>query len=737
MVYFIHDKWLRFTAAAIVACSWYLYTGSMEKEYISKEADYLLSLTHLMAGVKDRDSLLQVINGHFKKLVDFTYSVTLLLSPDRQTFSMFLLDPASLSAGHPDYVGIVTGQNPSEDCIFNKALTADLPVVWDIAALAAGDPATTPAYIRMFHASGVQEAVSAGLWNDREKFGLLVLYSDRKGTVSPSQLSIIKGMANLVSIAVSNILANEGLRAREKEKEALLAISHEMAKIRDKNQLLSAINTSLKNLFYFTHSSIAAINDDRETFTVFLTDPGSRSKDHPEFIKMITAKYPINDGLFNTFLQTDEPTVSDIEKNYTIDWMPRYTKIHYEAGLREAISVPMHGEKEIFGILTFYSDKKKSFTADNISIIKGVTNQVAVAVSNILAHEKIIRQLEEISTYRQQLEQENQYLQQQINTTFNYDEIIGQSPAMQRVYQLLSQVAFADSTVLILGETGTGKELVARAIHNASSRKNKLMIKVNCAALPASLIESALFGHEKGSFTGAIERRIGKFEMANNSTLFLDEIGELPPELQVKLLRVLQERELERVGGQTTIKVDVRIIAATNRSLSQEVASGRFRMDLFYRLNVFPVELPPLRDRKEDLPALIHHFINRYATNTGKKVNRASEAAMRQMYAYNWPGNVRELEHIIERSVLLADGNIIRSVPLPSQTQSRDASNDNQKVKTLDEAERDYIISILRRCQGKIQGVGGAAELLGIPPTTLHSKIKKLHIKKIYKPEQS
>jgi transcriptional regulator with GAF, ATPase, and Fis domain len=292
-------------------------------------------------------------------------------------------------------------------------------------------------------------------------------------------------------------------------------------------------------------------------------------------------------------------------------------------------------------------------------------------------------------------------------------------------------VAAADSTVLILGETGTGKELIARAIHNSSLRKEKLMVRVNCGALPASLIESELFGHERGSFTGAIEQRIGKFELASGSTLFLDEIGELVPELQVKLLRALQEKEIERIGGKGVIKTNVRIIAATNRVLHKEVEAGRFRSDLYYRLNVFPITIPSLRERKEDIPSLVSYFISRYSRNTGKKVTTISQKVMQDLMVYDWPGNVRELEHLIERSVLLSTGTTIKEVYLPvKDRRSQSGITNTPRMKTIWENERDHIISVLQKCNGKIRGAGGAAEILDIPPTTLHSRMKKLGIKK-------
>jgi len=291
------------------------------------------------------------------------------------------------------------------------------------------------------------------------------------------------------------------------------------------------------------------------------------------------------------------------------------------------------------------------------------------------------------------------------------------------VFDHLSLVAPSDTSVLILGESGTGKERIATSIHQLSPRKRKPLIRVNCATLPANLIESELFGHEKGSFTGATDKRIGRFEQADGGTIFLDEIGEMPVELQVKLLRVLQEKEIERIGGQSSIKINVRIIAATNRNLEKEVAEGRFRLDLYYRLNVFPLLLPPLRDRKEDIPALVQHFIRQYNQKTGKKITGLSAQALSSLLGYHWPGNIRELEHLIERSVLLTKGSLIEDIVLLNTGQTA-VPPEEQRIKTIDENERDHIIAVLKKCNGRIWGAGGAAEVLSVPPTTLNSKKK-------------
>jgi DNA-binding NtrC family response regulator len=317
-----------------------------------------------------------------------------------------------------------------------------------------------------------------------------------------------------------------------------------------------------------------------------------------------------------------------------------------------------------------------------------------------------------------------------IATTPGFDGIIGNSHLMLNVFDQVTQVAPFDTSVLILGESGTGKERIADCIHNLSSRKRKPLVKINCATLPATLIESELFGHEKGSFTGATEKRTGKFEHADGGTIFLDEIGEMPLDLQVKLLRVLQEKEIEPIGSRSTIKINVRVVAATNRNLEKEVGEGRFRLDLYYRLNVFPIVLPSLRERTEDIPALAQHFISIYNRKSGKRITELSDKVLKNMMAYSWPGNIRELENLIERSVLLSKGAIIEDILFPTQIGYVLPNAQEPHVKTIHENERDYIISVLKKCNGKIWGAGGAAEILNVPPSTLKSKMKKLGIQK-------
>jgi transcriptional regulator with GAF, ATPase, and Fis domain len=342
------------------------------------------------------------------------------------------------------------------------------------------------------------------------------------------------------------------------------------------------------------------------------------------------------------------------------------------------------------------------------------------------------------------LEAQNTYLLEEIKETHNFEEIVGPSRSLAEVIEKVKLVASTDSSVLILGETGTGKELVARAVHSNSERRSRPLVKVNCAALPSGLIESELFGHEKGAFTGATDRRIGRFEIAHGGTIFLDEIGDMPPDVQVKLLRVLQEHEFERVGGSVPIKVDVRVISATNRDLVRSISQGAFRQDLYYRLNVFPIQLPPLRERREDIPPLVHYFVRRFSLKIGRKITRIQRETMERMISYNWPGNVRELENVIERAVILSRGSELEVAPdvLPemaaaAHTQAaapRPAHEENRSVapspQSIDQVERNHILEVLMRTNWRIEGADGAAALLKLNPSTLRSRMKKLGVQR-------
>jgi formate hydrogenlyase transcriptional activator len=391
-------------------------------------------------------------------------------------------------------------------------------------------------------------------------------------------------------------------------------------------------------------------------------------------------------------------------------------------GMHSHLSIPFRIGGRIIGAVAFAAFRDtRAWPDDLIARLTLVGEVFAHAVARKREHEKLLKAMAEIKILKDRLERENAYLKGAAQVR-PLQGIMGKSPRFLTVLDDIVQVARTDSTVLLLGETGTGKEVLAQAIHDASARKDRPMIKVNCAALPAALIESELFGREKGAFTGALARQAGRFEIADGSTIFLDEVGELPLELQPKLLRVLQEGEFERLGGSRTIKVDARVIAATNRPLVQAVTDGRFREDLFYRLNVFPVEVPPLRERREDIPLLSWTFVKEFSNSMGKPIDTIAEDAMAALVAYPWPGNVRELRNVIERAMILTRGATLQIKLGNPALRPQGASN----AGTLEEAERDHILRALERCSWRIRGPNAAAELLGMKPTTLESRIKKL-----------
>jgi len=369
---------------------------------------------------------------------------------------------------------------------------------------------------------------------------------------------------------------------------------------------------------------------------------------------------------------------------------------------------------------TFYSRNLNVYSQEHLRILSSLEPIFSQFVAKIYSKEDL-----NLSSKKAEIKNAK------VVTEEGFEGIIGNSSQMNSVFNYIRKVAPSDTSVLVLGESGTGKEKIAQSIHALSPRKDKPLVIINCGAIPENLAESLLFGHEKGAFTGALDKRIGKFELADGGTIFLDEVGEMSLELQVKLLRVLQEREIERVGGTSSMKIDVRIIAATNKNLEEEVAAGRFRMDLYYRLHVFPIMVPPLKKRKEDIPDLANHFIAVYSDKMGRKAPILSDAALQQIMNYNWPGNIRELEHVMQRAILLTDGNTIKEIELSMSSKMHpEPVSESFSIKTILENERDYILYILKKCNGKISGSGGAAEILDIHPSTLNSKIKKLEIKK-------
>ncbi|MDH4304544.1 MAG: sigma 54-interacting transcriptional regulator [Nitrospira sp.] len=389
-----------------------------------------------------------------------------------------------------------------------------------------------------------------------------------------------------------------------------------------------------------------------------------------------------------------------------------------EHGLRSFAGYPLVFRGDVLGVIAMFG--RRALASDECERLATFAHQAAIAIKNA-------QLFAEVEQLKNRLEEENFYLREEVKSQHNFEEIIGESPSLMAVLQQIEQVAPTDSTVLIRGDTGTGKELLARAIHNHSRRKARSLVKVNCGAIPANLVESELFGHEKGSFTGALQRRIGRFELADGGTIFLDEVGELPLDTQVKLLRVLQEREVERIGSGHSTKVDVRIIAATNRDLHAAVKAGSFRADLLYRLNVFPIDVPPLSARASDIPLLVNRFVAKFSHKIGKKIDGLSESTMERLMRYAWPGNIRELENVIERATILSKGPLLQISDVMLQGNTAPAQT---VADSLEEVERSHILRILQDVNWVIEGKRGAATRLELHPNTLRSRMQKLGIKK-------
>ncbi|WP_255460377.1 sigma-54-dependent Fis family transcriptional regulator [Lacibacter sediminis] len=700
--------------------------GNENIKKAGQEKSLLLSFCNDIATVRDKNGLRLIIKQYLKNIFHINEYILTTPNSDGETYSHFMHDSNADDPTDDGWKTMLGNRIPVKGAFIGAVLQSE-EAVFDIDEIIRENQFYFPA-ASFWKAAGAKKVMGFRLKVAYKDVGLLV--------IQPGQINnqLLKGISAQLAIAIANIVAIEEIQTREEEKSRLLDFSNAMASSQDKAVLGRIITRQLKEILNTRgHYMLYALSEDKLTYYPFLFDPDSSpanlSKD-PSLETTIRTNNRVNDGILKKILSEGRPILFNIEERFVQPPTPAYMKMMEERNVRKITGAPIRLDNTDIGVILFDTNNEPLGSTEKL--FNSILSQIAITVSNLIAAEKVLNQLVEIKQYKQLLEEEKTYLREEIETSQNFSELIGESDEMKKIFRLVQQVASSDSTVLVLGETGTGKELIARAIHNASPRKSKLMVKVNCAAIPANLIESELFGHERGSFTGATERRIGKFELAHNGTLFLDEIGEMPLELQVKLLRVLQEKEIERVGGKMTIKVDVRIIAATNRDLEKYMEEGKFRSDLYYRLNIFPISLSPLRDRKEDIPALAQHFVKRFSKKAGKKIFSISNKALQELTQYNWPGNIRELEHFIERSVLLANNGTIKEIHLPTSLKNLTGtkSMDDIPVKTIDEIERDYILKVLKYVKGKISGEGGAAELLGIPPSTLHSRMKRLGIRK-------
>ena len=500
--------------------------------------------------------------------------------------------------------------------------------------------------------------------------------------------------------------------ARKQARETfLLEVANALVSTLDLPRLLAAISSCLRQVKPFDFASLALF--DRTTRMLKSQPLDERSAQESPQDDLIS---PLGDSPAAWVFNTRAPLLLKGEPNET--WPCKAPPASGEQAVRSGCWLPLTGREGTLGVLAILSRHAGTFSEEDLAVFRQIAGQIAIALDNAMAFQRV-------SSQKEKLEEEKLYFEDEIRTQFNFEEIVGKSRPLLRVLKQLETVAPTDSTILILGETGTGKESLARAAHNLSPRRAATFVRVNCACIPAGLLESELFGHEKGAFTGALSQRIGRIELAHRGTLFLDEVGDIPLELQAKLLRFLQEKEFERLGSSRTLSSDARIVAATNRDLKAMVAAGEFRSDLYYRLNVFPILVPPLRDRPDDIPLLVKYFVLKHSGRMKKTIEAVPPEAMRALAGYSWPGNIRELEHLIERAVILSSTPVL-NVP-PFEVDLREPAS-GSSTSALEEVERQHILRVLRRSGGKIAGPGGAAEQLGMNRTTLNSRLRKLRI---------
>ena len=520
-------------------------------------------------------------------------------------------------------------------------------------------------------------------------------------------LSLVADQIALAIDAAVNFYVSQ--RAEDRLKLILDLTNHLVANL-DFRELLRITSVNIRNVMNCDAAAIMLPEPDGNHLRVHALDfPDSRG------IFLEGTLVPIAHTMPGDAFQTGKPMV--INRIDPAEVPPEmYNKAKAE-GLNSFCDVPLTSRQRILGVLAVARHQENTFDSEEVAFLVQVANQIAIAVENALA-------FGEIAELKDKLAQEKLYLEDEIRGEMDFEGIVGQSSALRHVLQLVDTVAPSSSTVLLLGETGTGKELIARAVHERSRRKDRTFVKVNCAAIPTGLLESELFGHERGAFTGAISQKIGRLELADQGTLFLDEVGDIPIEIQPKLLRALQEREFERLGSTRTKKVDVRLVAATNRNLEQMIEQRQFREDLYYRLNVFPIRIPPLRERPEDIPLLVRYFAQKYGRRMEKQIESVPTITMKKLSKWHWPGNIRELENFIERSVILTQGPALQ-VPIGELTNN---GKTTPVATPTDSAERDQILEVLKQTDGRVAGPKGAATRLGIKRTTLISRMKKLGI---------
>ena len=709
-------------------------------------AELLYRISKAMAAVKDGRELLKIIIAETQTIFGF-YDIGLaVLDKSGKFFTDWSvlyqeISPSELNAAQRELQNF---QFPVDEPLMQYAIERvereKKPFIENMSAEFAVKFADFP-HLPLEIEYGYKQYLATTLKFRGETLGVFNFNSLRENHFDNCDFELFQAIADLVAVAVANITAREEIIERERERAILLKITEQAAKVRDFDELFALVSSEIKPLLRFDDFVMTTLPSDGETHRVIISQSEVEKNErinHETFIENAHRDLSIaDDPWFAGELIYHRETPSYHTVTGMLEKYPDYfwAKMMRETNLAATITTTLKHRSKIVGGFFIHYEKELENAENLFPLIQSIANQLSTTVANILANDEIKTQLVKIRELKKRLEAENKYLVEEVRKNYNFEEIIGTSPRLNEVFEVIEQVAPTDATVLIQGETGTGKELAARAVHNRSTRNARPLIKINCAALPRELVESELFGHEKGSFTGAFERRLGKFELADKGTIFLDEIGELPLEIQVKLLRVLQEKEIERLGGKNVIRLDLRVIAATNRNLAAEVQAGRFRADLYYRLCTVELFMPPLRERKEDIEPLTMYFARKYAAKFSRRIERISSEMLAELNAYNFPGNIRELEHIVEHAVIFSKNEkLILPRPLTLNGENKAEITNKPSIEdepqTLESIEREHIIEILRQTAGRIKGKRGAAEILGLNPATVYFRMKKLGIEK-------
>jgi len=671
----------------------------------------LLDVSQTILQHRDLNGLFRELSSRLHAILHFDFLNLILHDAERNVMRLHILTSATGADRDVGSLDLPPEESPS-GWVFLHQQPLIIP---DVRA-----ETRWPAVMRILRDNAVMSSCWLPLTTAQHRLGAIVFGFNTEGEAD-LQVDLMRHIAAQVAVAVDNTINFENAERFQHEAERerdrlriLLEITNTLVSELDIRDLFPSIIACLRRAVPHEYSSLVLLVPGTDQLRLH-----ARVFESNQEMMQEGATTPIEESPAGKAVESRRAELFDAESlsRYRTPIIQRLVA----AGVRSVCCVPLITPTRVLGTLNAGSTRPNAFGSADVDFLTQVGAQAAIAIENATAYQKI----EEL---KEQLSKEKLYLEDEIRTDRNFGEIVGDNQSFKQVLDQVATVAATDATVLILGETGTGKELIARAIHELSGRRERTFVKLNCAAIPTGLLESELFGHEKGAFTGAIAQKVGRFELAHHGTLFLDEVGDIPLELQPKLLRALQEHEFERLGGTRTIKIDVRLVAATNRDLTQMISERQFRTDLYYRLSVFPVAIPPLRERVDDIPKLVRYFTQKFARRMNRPIETISQQTMDALMRYSWPGNVRELENLVERAVILSRGTTLE-IPRSELRQRAEAPvGDSASPTTLEEAEREHIRRTLEQVNWVVGGANGAASKLGMKRTTLQSKMKKLGI---------